>query len=94
MSHSRYGRVRGPVEDVVGRDVEQVGADGRGGFGHVAGADGVDRIGQVDLGLARVDRGKGSAVEDELGPERTEHDTARRRDRRRGMVPMSVASTS
>ena len=43
-----------------------------GRLGDVAGPDGVDGVGAVDLGLAPLDRGEGPAVEHELGPERGE----------------------
>ena len=44
-------------------------ADQGGRLGDVAGTDGVDGEGGVDLGLAAVDRGERAAVQDELGPE-------------------------
>ena len=74
------GRVRGvplpvgpvgrAVEDVVGRHVHDVRAHQRGRLGDVAGADGVDGVGRVDLGLAAFDRSERATVQDELGTER------------------------
>ncbi len=49
-----------------------MGADGPCRLGHIAGADGVDRIGQVDFGLAGVDGGDGPAMEHHVGPEGVE----------------------
>ncbi len=59
----------GAVEDVVGRHVDHVRAHQRRRLGHVAGADGVHGVGEVDLGLAAIDRGERATVEDELGSE-------------------------
>ncbi len=47
------GPVRGPVEDVVGRDVDEMGADAAGRLGHVPGAEGVDGEGAVGIATHR-----------------------------------------
>ena len=67
-----------PVEDVVGREVDEVGPATPGRLGHVAGAQGVDREGPVGIALAGVDRRPGAR----RGP--------RRRGARRPRRPSTV----
>ena len=75
------GRALGAVEDVVGGDVDDAGADlGRGG-GDVAGAVAVDREGRLLGLLGAVDVGPGGAVDDHVGPLELELALERRRRR-------------
>ena len=61
------GAGRGAVEDVVGRDVDDVGADAPGRLGDVAGPEGVDGEGPVGVALTGVDRRPGPGVDDDVG---------------------------
>ena len=62
------GLALGPVEDVVGGDVDDAGADRGGRGGDVAGAGPVDREGRLLGLLGPVDVGPGGAVDDDVGP--------------------------
>ena len=75
------GPIERSVEDVVGRDVDEVGADAGRCLGDVTGAERVDRERGVRVGLAGVDRGVGAAVEDDVGPEGGRPRPGPRRDR-------------
>ncbi len=61
-----------PVEDVVGRHIDDMRTDERRSLRDVAGTDRVDGKGSIHLGLAPFDRGEGASVEHQLGPERGE----------------------
>ena len=53
-----------------------MGTDPAGGVGDVPGAEGVDLVGEIDLGLAAVHRGEGAGVEDQVravGADDAEH---------------------
>ena len=55
------------VEDVVGADVQQLAAESLGVLGEVAGAERVDAVGVLGLGLSAVHVGVGGGVNDEVG---------------------------
>ena len=76
------------VEHVVGADVDEMGADLVGGRRDVADGVGVDRAGDLDVRLARVDGGVRRGVDDGVGPSVARSPTARRRvgDVERGVV--------
>ena len=83
----------GPVEDVVGRHVDDVRSNESGGLGDVAGAGGIHGVRQVHVGLAALDRRQRAAVQDELGRKALNVARTMSRSSTR-MVSMSVASTS
>ena len=75
------GRALGAVEDVVGGDVDDRGADRRGRGGDVAGAVAVDGERRLLGLLGAVDVGPGGAVDDHVGPLEVELALAPRRRR-------------
>ena len=81
----RTGRVRGAVEDVVGRHVDDVRPDAAGRLGDVAGPEGVDGEGPVGVAFAGVDRRPGRGVDHHVG--------AHALDDRRAPPPRSVTSS-
>jgi hypothetical protein len=71
------GPVLVPREDVVGGEVDEVGARPGGGHGQVAGTERIDRHGPLRIELTAVDVGPGGAADHRVGLQLAHHRTHR-----------------